>query len=109
MEFICPKNYKAGKYIVSKYRKIDLLILGASGVFGVMVLISFSSMSSSLKSVNLGIIGLILSGIIISVGILLTMKIPYYHNVLEWILTLIKFFTKIKKYEWKGINYYEGE
>ena len=37
MIFICPKNFKSGKYIFGKYRPIDLAILILGGLGGLIV------------------------------------------------------------------------
>lgn len=109
MQFICPKNYKSGKYFMSKYRKIDVVIIVTGTIFGMILTLTMITIANGKGTFFMGIMGAVIGMLIAGTVIILTLNIPYYHNVLEWLLNVIKYCTKTRRYAWKGINYNEDE
>ncbi|MGF0144916.1 hypothetical protein [Sharpea azabuensis] len=105
MIFICPKNFKSGKYIFGKYRPIDLAILILGGLGGLIVGLVLLNIAMVLRSLIFGISAALIGGLIILVSAGLVLKINYYHNVLEWILTAIQYYTRNREYRFRGIAY----
>lgn len=103
--YIIPENFKKGNYIFNRYRGIDLAILISCSAVGLLVLLSVLFLASSLKSLVVGIAGVIIGVLIISSGLLLTFNVPYYHNVLGRLLCITRFMSKPKKFKWKGVDY----
>lgn len=108
MIYLCPKNYKNGKYILSKFRKIDLLILILSCVVAIIFFIAITQIGLATQNIKIIIFGLILAVFIALSGTLLILKVPNYHNVLEFLIIYFSYLSKNKKYKYKGINY-KGE
>lgn len=107
--YIIPENFKKGKYIFNRYKVVDLCILCSSCILGIFIIITFVFLASELKNLIIGIVSTFIGLLIILSGILLTINVPYYHNLLGKIKCIIRFGLKRKKYIWKGINYKEYE
>lgn len=107
--YIIPENFKKGKYLFNRYRTIDICILSCCSLLGLFIIISFIFLASELKIITLGVISTTIGLLIISIGILLTANVPYYHNLLGKIICILKFTSKRKKYVWKGVDYKEYE
>ena len=105
LQFICPKDFKNGKYIFSKYRAIDLVILIAEGIIGLLISLVLLQIALSIRSLAIAIASIFLGGLIIVLSFILVQKVSYYHNVLEWCLVWIEYLTRKKRYMWKGIFY----
>ncbi len=103
--YIIPKNFKSGKYLFNRYKPVDLIILCGCSSIGLFIIISMIFVASEMKNFIIAITSIIIGLLIISAGFLLTINIPYYHNVLGKIKCIIRFFTKTKEYKWKGVDY----
>lgn len=103
--YIIPENFKNGNYIFNRYKVIDLIILCGCSSVGVFIIISVLFLASTFKNVVIGVIGVLAGLLIISLGLLLTINVSYYHNVLGKVLCIIRFMLKQKQYKWKGIDY----
>lgn len=103
--YIIPENFKKGNYLFNRFRGIDLAIIISCSVVGLFVILSILFLASSLKSLVMGIVGVVIGVLIISCGLLLTFNVPYYHNVLGRLLCIIRFMSKPKKFKWKGVDY----
>lgn len=103
--YIIPENFKKGNYIFNKYRGRDLAILISCSVVGLLVILSVLFLASSLKSLFVGIAGVVIGVLIISCGLLLTFNVPYYHNALGKLLCFARFMSKPKIFKWKGVDY----
>ena len=105
IHFICPKDFKSGKYFFSKYRIIDLVILIGGAITGLIISLLLFQIAIALKSIVFAITILFLGGIMIGILFILVTKISYYHNILEWMFVLFEYLTRKKAYSWKGIIY----
>lgn len=103
--YIIPENFKNGNYIFNRYKVIDLIILCGCSSVGVFIIISVLFLASSLRNVILGVCGVLFGLFIISMGLLFTLNVPYYHNVFGKLRCIMRFVLKTKKYKWKGVEY----
>lgn len=93
-----PAGFKTGKLIASKYRAIDLIISSALFIASFISIIFYYS-SSKDPDVTFGLIAIIPS----LLGLLLIQPIGIYHNVFVFIIIIIKYLIKVKKYMWEGV------
>lgn len=97
--YLVPANAKKGNLIFNLFRMIDLIIFG-SGVGLTLLLLIINSNNSDFSIL---IIQLIPAGI----SALLVLPIPYYHNTLCAIQSIISFYTERRRFVWKGWCFYE--
>ena len=109
MVFQCPKNFKKGKYLFGKYRWIDLIILFGCGCVGLFTALAIVSLASALKSFVLGVVGLCAGILIMLVGGLLTLPVNHYHNMLEWLNTIIDYYARTRRFVWLGFNWSDDD
>ena len=109
--YIIPENFKKGKFILNRFRVVDLLIIILGSLAGVCLLIGSVIIASQIKNLMLAIAGISIALIIIFTVFVLTLNLPYYHNVLGKFICFIRFHTKTHAYKWKGVDYvnYEEE
>lgn len=96
--YLVPANSKKGLLILNLFREIDLIILG-SGILITLVALMFVDTTS--------IISIIICLMPALVCILLVLPVPYYHNVLCAIESIMAFYSNRRKYIWKGWCFYE--
>ena len=96
--YLVPANAKRGTLIFNIFRPFDL-ILFLTGI-GVSLLMLLILPSSNVIAV---LIGLIPGGLCA----LLVIPIPNYHNVLCALISVYNFYTKRRRYVWKGWCFYE--
>ena len=96
--YLIPANSKKGILIFNLFRPVDLIIL-CCGV-GVTLLMLGVVPSTSILLVMLSL----LPGCICA---LLVLPVPNYHNVLCALTSMYNFYTKRRKYIWKGWCFYE--
>lgn len=105
MHFICPKDFKNGKYYFSKYRTIDLFILIGGCIIGFFIGYFLIQIGLSIHSSKIAILAVIIASIIVLISTILVIKISYYHNILEWSFVAFEYLTRVKQYRWKGLYY----
>ena len=88
-----PANAKRGQYIFGLFRPMDLIIFGI-GLVITLILVAVLPMDKTWAAVTAVTPGLICS--------LLVAPVAYYHNVLQLLIELYKFFTSRRIYIWKG-------
>lgn len=91
--YLIPANAKRGQYIFGVFRPVDLIIFGV-GVVISLILIAFLPMEQTWAAVTAVAPVMICGGLVLPVA--------YYHNVLQLIIELYKFFTTRRIYMWKG-------
>lgn len=91
--YLIPANAKKGQYIFGLFRPIDLIIFGV-GVCISLILIALLPMSETWAAVTAIAPALFAGGLVLPVA--------YYHNVLQLLIELYKFFTTRRVYMWKG-------
>lgn len=96
--YLIPANAKKGTLIFNIFRPFDLLLF-CVGV-GISLIAVAIVPSTNLSAV---VITLLPGGI----SVLLVWPIPNYHNVLCAICSIYNFYTRRRRYIWKGWCFYE--
>lgn len=96
--FLVPANAKKGTLIFNLFRPFDLILLSV-GV-GISFLILMVIPTANVWLVLLACLPGCICG-------LLVVPIPYYHNVLCTIQSILEFYSNRRKYVWKGWCFYE--
>ncbi len=97
--YLIPANSKKSQLILGVFNKTDL-ILFVSGVGITLILLI------TIQSARFSLMMLILAPALIT-GFLV-LPVPYYHNVLQFIVNVYTFYSGIRRYAWRGW-YYNGE
>lgn len=92
-EYIMPANSKKSGLILGLFTPKDLVVLSIGVPISVILLLIFKSA---------GLFMLILSIIPGMISILLVFPVPHYHNVMQLLINIFKYYTGRKKYEWRG-------
>ena len=98
MQFVSSKNFKTGRLISSKYRIIDLFLLGGGIIISFMMILFFLLFLNGTQWWMVCLMALPAA-----VCFFLTMPAGIYHNILEFIKVYMKYRIKEKKYYWEGI------
>lgn len=98
MNYLIPANAKRGQYILGVFRPKDLVIFGI-GLFATIILVMFMPMEQTWAAV------IAIAPVIICA--LLVAPVAHYHNVLQLIIEIYKFFTSRRIYYWKGWCLYD--
>lgn len=96
--FLVPANAKRGTLIFNIFRPFDL-VLFLSGVSVSFIALAFFA-SSDLIPVLISILPGCICG-------LLVVPIPNYHNVLCVIISIYHFYSRNRKFYWRGWCFYE--
>lgn len=91
--YLIPANAKRGQYIFGLFRPVDLIIFGI-GIIVSLILIAILPMDETWAAV-VGISPALFTGALV-------LPVAYYHNVLQLLIELYKFFTSRRIYMWKG-------
>lgn len=104
MEFNVPKNFKRGRLIQNRFRKIDILIL----ILGILLSVILLIVALSVFKIRqlFWIIPCVLPGLIS--GALIS-PFNMYHNILEYFRLLFMYINSPKRYIWEGIYKYDPE
>lgn len=92
-QYLIPANSKKSQLILGIFTPVDLAVFGTGVAITVFLLII-------IKSSNMGQLLLMISPALFSA--LMIMPVPPYHNVMTLLGNIIKFYTGIKKYYWRG-------
>ena len=96
--YLVPANAKRGTLIFNIFRPFDLMLF----IIGITVsLIALLILPSS------NIVAVLLALLPGCVCALLVIPIPNYHNVLCALISAYSFYTKRRRYVWKGWCFYE--
>ena len=96
--YIIPANTKRGNLIFSVFRPIDLIVFGTGMGVTILALLIFQNM---LNSTAIAIACLAPAAICA----MLVAPVPYYHNVLQFIVNIYTYFSERRRYFWKGWCY----
>ena len=91
--YLIPAKSKKGTLIFNLFRTVDLIIL-CIGVGVTLLLLGFIPNTSIVLTIMALVPGCVCA--------LLVMPVPNYHNVLCAIGSMYNFYTKRRKYIWKG-------
>lgn len=92
-QYIIPANSKKSQLILGFFTMTDLILFGVGVGITIILLLT-------IQSANIGIMMLILSPALIT-GFLV-LPVPYYHNVLQFIINVYSFYSEPRRYVWKG-------
>ncbi|HIU14665.1 MAG TPA: hypothetical protein IAD15_11470 [Candidatus Fimiplasma intestinipullorum] len=107
--YIIPDNFKQGRYIMSRYNKLDLMILLAGCGISILLFLNLTQLGINLGQISVIVATLLICIIIIYICFLLTMNVPFYHNALGKLQRYIYFRTHPQIYISKGVDYYTYE
>lgn len=99
-EYLIPANSKKSQLILGFLTPIDLIIFLVGLTTTLLMLVIFKNPSFILM------IGMLLP---LLIATFLVLPVPNYHNILQLITNVIMFFTKRRKYYWKGWCISENE
>ncbi len=91
--YLIPANAKRGQYIFGLFRPVDLGIFGV-GVVITIILVALMPMQETWAAV-VAVSPAILSALLVA-------PVAYYHNVLQLLIEIYKYFTSRRRYLWKG-------
>ena len=96
--YLIPANAKKGNLIFNIFRPFDLILfcIGIGISFLFLMIVSTSN-----------IVMVVLACLPGAICTLLVVPLPYYHNVLCVIQSVIEFYSNRRKYIWKGWCLYE--
>ena len=92
-EYLMPANSKRSRLILGFFTIRDLWVV-AIGLL-ITVILLFLLQHDSLLMMVIAILP-------IGTATLLVFPVPHYHNVMQLLINIYNFFTKRRKYEWKG-------
>ena len=88
-----PANAKKGTLILNVFRPIDAIIFGVGAFTSLFGLVIFNS--SDTFVLLIAIMPVVVTGFLV-------IPVPNYHNVLCAIQSIIRYFTGIRNYKWRG-------
>ncbi len=91
--YLIPANTSRGKLIFGLFRTVDLIIFSI-GVGITFILLMILPMESTVVAIIALAPALVCS--------LLVAPLPYYHNVLTFIIEVHDYLTSQQRYKWKG-------
>ena len=87
--YLIPANAKRGQYIFGLFRPVDLGIFGV-GVVITIILVALMPMQETWAAV-VAVSPAILSALLVA-------PVAYYHNVLQLLIEIYKYFTSRRRY-----------
>lgn len=91
--YLIPANSKKSKLILGFFTPVDLVVFGMGIVFSIFLLMF-------VQTNNIKIMLLILLPALISTFLIL--PVPYYHNIHQLLTNIYNYYTKSRRYYWKG-------
>lgn len=97
--FLVPANSKKGTLILNLFTGADLILFGTGIGISLLLLVLNPNTTDTLQMI----------GILSPAGItgMLVFPIPNYHNVRTALYSMYKFWTKRRRFIWKGWCFYE--
>ena len=92
-QYLIPANSKKSMLILGFFTPVDLAVFLMGLVFSIGLLIAVQT--STIKILLLVITPALISAFLV-------LPVPYYHNILQFLTNIYYFFTKNRKYYWKG-------
>ena len=91
--YLIPANSKKSQLILGFFTPLDL-ILFSSGV-GLTILLLMIIKTASMVEMLLILLPALVTGLLVT-------PVPYYHNVLQFILNVVNYIVNPKRYYWRG-------
>ena len=104
MRFRVPMNFKKGKYVFSRFRMIDFIILCFAVALASLGLFIWVGYFVSDKAGVWPLFGILFSLVMVFLAFL---PIPTYFNLFIFIKTYFGYHNAVKEYIWEGVNYEE--
>ncbi len=91
--YLIPANSKKSQLILGFFTPLDL-ILFSSGV-GLTILLLMIIKTASMVEMLLILLPALVTGLLVT-------PVPYYHNVLQFIINVLEFIFNPRRYYWRG-------
>ena len=91
--YLIPANSKKSQLILGFFTLLDL-ILFSSGV-GLTILLLMIIKTASMIEMLLILLPALVTGLLVT-------PVPYYHNVLQFIINVLEFIFNPRRYYWRG-------
>ena len=91
--YIIPANSKRSQLILSIFTPLDLTLFGSGCSITILLLMIFKN--ASFGQMILIILPALITGFLV-------LPVMYYHNILQLLINIIKYFTGRREYCWKG-------
>ena len=91
--YLIPANSKKSQLILGFFTPLDL-ILFSSGV-GLTILLLMIIKTASMLEMLLILLPALVTGLLVT-------PVPYYHNVLQFIINVLEFIFNPRRYYWRG-------
>ena len=92
-QYLIPANSKKSQLIFNTFRPIDLAILVIGFCTSVILLLLDDNMA--VKAMFLKLAPVLVCGFLV-------VPIPFYHNVLTFLIEMYRYFTRPTRYLWRG-------
>ena len=96
--YLIPANSKKSQLIFGFFTSIDLILFGSGCAITVLLLMIIHD--ASFGEMILILLPALITGFLV-------MPVMYYHNVLQFITNIVNFYTKTRRYYWKGWCVYD--
>lgn len=91
--YLIPANSKKSMLILGYFNSLDLIVFSMGILFTIVLLFMIKT----------SIIWLLLMVILPAlISTFMILPIPHYHNMMQLIINIYDFFTKNRRYYWKG-------
>lgn len=92
-DYLIPANSKKSLLIMGMFNTTDLWILGIGICISLVLMFG----------INGDEVGIIVIKLLpIALAVILVLPIPYYHNVVTYIIEVITYLQSEKEYKWRG-------
>lgn len=98
MMFNSPKNFKRGRFISNRYRRIDLVFAGVGTLISIVMLLTYLL---ALEGKSIVVICVLMVPAVVTTTLIMPMNV--YHNLLEFLKLLIIYNNSRKVYIWEGV------
>ncbi len=92
-QYIIPANSKKSQLYFGLFRGIDLIVLMTGGLLTLVLLLAMKGDT---------LLSMVLKLLPIGTAAFLVFPIPYYHNVMVFIREMYLYYTRPRKYYWRG-------
>lgn len=92
-DYIIPANSKKSLLIMGMFKMTDMYILGTGIVTSLILMFAINGDDIWIMVIKL---------LPLALSVLLVLPIPYYHNVITYIMDFITYVQSQKEYKWRG-------
>jgi len=91
--YLIPANSKKSLLIMGMFKQSDLWIIGIGICISLLLMIGIDGDTVGILVIKL---------LPLSAAITMVLPIPYYHNVITYIIEVITYLQTPKEYKWRG-------